>query len=173
MAKTAPRTDEIRQVSFAADRAHETVEFVRSLREHTAHALPVLWRADLSRLPAPRILFHLAPPTQADRSTTVHTWQETYRYGLLHYRRGPGFLIVRDSRPGAVRKEIVLDRPESVGVFDHFAHPRPLPAADDPSYPSVQNLLTDGLLLAVGGLAVALPYRLHRLPLPIEVLGHG
>ncbi|MFI1094179.1 DUF5825 family protein [Streptomyces sp. NPDC020917] len=164
---------EARRVSFAADRAQEAVEFVRSLREHTAHARSLPWRADLSRLPAPRILFHLSPPIEADQSATVRTWRATYRYGLLHYRRGPGFLIVRDFRPGATRDEIVLDRPESVSALEHFADPHPLPAADDPSYPSVQNLLADGMLLAVGGLAVALPYRLHRLPLPIEVLGHG
>lgn len=169
----APRACDTRTVSFVPDRARETLEFVRTLRDHTSRAQPLSWRGDLSGLPDPRILYHLSPPTEADRSAELDTWRETHRYGLLHVRRGPGFVVVRDSRPGASRSEIVMDTPGPGGLLDHYDTPRPLPTADHPSYPAVQELLRNGILLALGGLAVALPYRRHRLPLPLEVLGHG
>lgn len=169
----AHRADDARTVSFVPDQAREALEFVRTLRDHTARAQPLSWRGDLSGLPDPRILYHLSPPTEADPSADLDTWRKTHRYGLLHVRRGPGFVVVHDSRPGAARSEIVVDTPESGSLLDHYDSPRPLPAAGHPSCSAVQDLLRDGLLLALGGLAVALPYRRHRFPLPIEVLGHG
>ncbi|GAB2722556.1 RiPP maturation radical SAM C-methyltransferase [Kitasatospora kifunensis] len=169
----APVAGEVRTVSFVPDRARETLEFIGTLRDHTSRAQVLPWRTDLSGLPDPRLLYHLSPPGQADQPAELDSWRQAHRYGLLHYRRGPGFVVVHDSRPGARRAEIILDTPESGDLLDHYATPRPLPTADHPTFPAVQDLLRDDLLLALGGLAVALPYRLHRLPLPIEVLGHG
>jgi hypothetical protein len=157
-------------ITFRAGDAGAVLESLRTLRDRTARAESAPWHAELSGFQDPQVLFHLAPPETADRPDVLRSWRTAFRYGLLHYRRGPGFLVVHDARPGARSPRTIVDDPQAVAMLDENAGPLPLPSGRSPA---IRELLDSRLLLVMGGHAIPLPYRLQRLPLPVEVLGHG
>ncbi|GAA1949572.1 DUF5825 family protein [Kitasatospora viridis] len=141
----------------------DALGFVADLRDRTARGERVDWQLEaLGLAPDPELLCHLAPPApdQAPR------WHELHRFGLLYYRRGPGFVIVYDARPTATAAQLLLDDPDELRLFDRLARPGPL-ASDDPA---ARRLRTARLVMEVDGWAVALPYRESRLVLPLDIM---
>src|ERR1700740_3363762 len=70
------------------------LHFLRFLREAASHGINVVWESAGDLGCDPRLLYHLPPPA-GDPS-----WRSAYRYGLCHYRVGPGFVVVTDQRHG-------------------------------------------------------------------------
>jgi hypothetical protein len=89
-----------------------------------------------------------------------------HRFGLLYYRRGPGFVIVYDGRPIRLADEILLDEPAEVRLFERLLEPGPLDRDD----PAARRLRAAKLLLEADGMAVTLPYREGRIALPLDVM---
>jgi len=140
----------------------DLLAFVADLRDRTAKAEHVEWRREMIGDADPDLLCHLVPPTSGHKER----WHEVHRFGLLYYRRGPGFVIVYDGRPVAVADELLLDDPEEVRLFERLGQPGPL----TPDDPAASRLRTAGLLLEADGMAVALPYRETRLALPLDIM---
>lgn len=107
-------------------------------------------------------LHHLYPPAavvQGDAGAAAR-WREAYRFGSLMYRKGPGFIHVRDARePGARR--LMLSREahlDAVAALDQGA-------PTDSVNPAVANgFLKNRLVAEIGSYLWWLPYRLHRWP---------
>jgi Family of unknown function (DUF5825) len=143
--------------------------FVASLRDHTARGEQVAWRLDAIGDLDPDLLCHLVPPSGPCSPGMLARWHKAYRFGLLYFRRGPGFVVVYDGRPISAADEILLDEPEEVQLFERLREPAPLGR----SHPAAQRLRAAKLLLETSGLAVALPYRESRIALPLDLFSMG
>jgi hypothetical protein len=133
---------------------------VRSLREAAGQGIAPTWRGSLDFGDDPALLYHLPPPADArDRR-----WTEVFRYGLCHFRVGPGFVTVVDHRRGTTAP-ILLRDPAEIAILHELAEPRACPAS-----PAFSRLVDRGLVLRHAGKALSLPYRLRRWPIPCTAI---
>lgn len=154
------------------------VRIISLLRECSSVGARVTWSLALGadQLDLIRQLDHLPAPTEVTvlgkRIMTADDWRATHTFGLLYFRRGPGFLSVIDRRSGRTDR-IVLDEPAAVDVLtralggcgwaDLTTTPGHTAAATD--------LVRDGLILRVGDQCVTLPVRMRTWPLGVVLLG--
>src|SRR6266516_271837 len=143
--------------------------FVASLRDRTARGEPVAWLLYAVGGLDPDLLCHLVPPAGPCTPGMLARWHKAHRFGLLYYRRGPGFVVVYDGRAISAADEMLLDEPEEVQLFERLRQPAPLGRSD----PAAQRLRAAKLLLEIGGMAVALPYRESRIALPLDLFSMG
>jgi hypothetical protein len=128
-----------------------------SLSEGDVHA----WRA--SGLPAAQVslLLHLPPPEtgggEHDR------WRSAFRRGLCYYRRGPGFVQVKDVREPGRSATFLLDVPEVIEVFLRCLRPTSMTEVDPDA---AKALIEERLMLRVEDQLVTLPYHMRRWPVP-------
>ncbi|MFB4316632.1 DUF5825 family protein [Actinomadura sp. 21ATH] len=149
------------------DDPEATVRAVVWLRDLVPTGRRVAWRGragggiDLS------LLHHLPPPVElgpdTDAKEAMEAWARAYAFGSLHYRMGPGFLQVKDVRDAASPVQTVLEDPALIDAFTACLTPA---AVRDVEAPALRDLVRRRLVLRVGDLAVTLPYRLGRWPVP-------
>jgi hypothetical protein len=139
--------------------------FVAGLREATACARAAEWHARLAGEVDLRPLHHLCPPVSPG-TAGVRAWQRSYRPGQRYYRRGPGFVVLYDTRQGAPHAEVVLSEPAEVELFGRLHDPGPADLAG----PAFARLDDAGALFSLGGMAVLTVGRLRRLILPRNML---
>ena len=162
----------VRLVQFdqTVDMSDDPERVVRALtfiREYTSHGIAVHWRLDAAGLQAWRSLGHLYPPTDltgtgGEDAAALEQWSSAYRICKLFYRRGPGFIHIRDHRSGQLR-QFTIRGVRHIGAIDQLLGGAP--EADVP-----RNVAADfekvQLLGRVGDMLWWLPYRVHRWPLP-------
>jgi Family of unknown function (DUF5825) len=136
-----------------------TLRFLRMLREAAGEGAEVAWQAELG-VTDTRLLHHLPPPAGAAAGPPLSAWRAAYRPALCHYRRGPGFLLVSDGRNGPVVTTKLTG--ESAQTFLRHLDVGQAPAGD----PVFDRLAGLGLILRLGDLALTLPCRLRRWPIP-------
>ncbi|MFI9810245.1 DUF5825 family protein [Streptomyces sp. NPDC052301] len=145
--------------------ARAAIDRLCLVRDLTARAVQVDW--DL-RLPAShgdetwKVLSHLQPPRTAsgltDPETALRAWRTRHYLCKLVWRKGPGFLQIRDRRWGDLRRFTADDPryPAAVARLDRGAH-RSDVAAD-----ILEELTAEHLVLTAGDLVWWLPYRVAR-----------
>jgi hypothetical protein len=142
------------------------------LREFTSHGFSVEWEIrceDVAEI-GPR-LGHLHPPLWSDKSTpalqrALRAWHADYFPGRCVFRRGPGFVEVRDRRFGTLQV-LTLDTPEHIAAVGQLA--AGVPAGE--LVPAVRDDLIGARLVAAhDDLLWWLPTRLYRWPLPTWAL---
>ncbi|MFF4252725.1 RiPP maturation radical SAM C-methyltransferase [Streptomyces sp. NPDC001663] len=89
-----------------------------------------------------------------------------YVYGMLYYRRGPGFVTVMDRRDPTASVRYTLDDPDLLSAFDTLQVPTPLDELTDIQREATSLLAGEGLVRVTDGRAVALPPRIGRWPVP-------
>jgi hypothetical protein len=139
-----------------------TLRFLRALRQAAADCADVGWQADVP-VAENWLLHHLPPPESAVGGLSAGAladWRAAYRPGLCHYRRGPGFLVVSDGRGGAPVMTTLTGA--AAEAFVRYLDVDQAPAAD----PVFGRLVRMGLILPLGDLALTLPYRIRRWPIP-------
>jgi hypothetical protein len=135
------------------------LHFLRFLREAASHGITVAWEQAGDLGCDPVLLYHLPPPA-ADP-----VWRAAYRYGLCHYRVGPGFLVVTDRRRGPAPTPQVLRDAAEVELLRKLDAPGPVDRSS-----AFDRLLGQGLLATYGSEALTLPYRLRRWPIPCTAI---
>ncbi|MFF7751792.1 DUF5825 family protein [Streptomyces sp. NPDC007971] len=145
--------------------ARAAVDRLCLVRDLTARAVQVDW--DLC-LPPDRadhlwkVLSHLHPPRTlagpADADTALHAWRTRHYLCKLVWRRGPGFLQIRDRRWGDLRRFTADDPryPAAIARLDRGVHQADV-AAD-----ILEELTAEHLVLRAGDLAWWLPYHVSR-----------
>ncbi|MEO3811505.1 DUF5825 family protein [Sphaerisporangium sp. B11E5] len=136
------------------------------VRELTGHGIAVDWRL---RLGAERWrpLSHLYPPAEVVGAEDVRReWRDSYHFFKCVYRRGPGFLQVRDRRSEILRK-VTVDGPVHRAAIDHLLEGCPASAIPPPI---LRDLTTMRLVHLLGGTAWWLPYRVRQWPAGKKVL---
>ncbi len=114
-----------------------------------AFGLPLRWTGSLPRRARPPAR-HLPPPGNDP------AWCRDWKFGMLGWRRGPGFVEVLDCRDGMAQITI-----EAQTLTPMFGRGLDRPSSlDDP----VDALVEAGLVAVFAGRAVWLPYRLRSWP---------
>ncbi|MBE1530425.1 DUF5825 family protein [Actinomadura algeriensis] len=132
------------------------------VRELTRIGLSVRWVLECDDDFPVSLLQHLYPPTAVAQGDggAARRWRDAYRFGSLLYRKGPGFVHVRDARTDGARR-LTLGRPahlDAVRALDRGA-PR------ESISPTLANGFRKHRLVAeVGPYLWWLPFRLHRWP---------
>jgi hypothetical protein len=161
-AEETVRDLEVRQpVRLGVDPAFDA-RWLRFLGMATARYQPLRWRLT-GELPWPvRAVVHYAPPAAAD-AEGVDQWQAQHGVALCTYRCGPGFVALRDRRPGGQSiRAMLADR--WVEPF-HALLDRPADTPD--THQLLDELTAAGLALRLGAdQHVVLAQRLSRWPVP-------
>ncbi|GAA4493702.1 hypothetical protein GCM10023191_031550 [Actinoallomurus oryzae] len=134
------------------------LHFLRFLREAASHGIDVVWESAGDLGCDTRLLYHL-PPRAGDPS-----WRSAYRYGLCHYRVGPGFVTVTDQRRGPA-VPITLRGTQEIRLVRNLD--RPGPSEESSAF---IGLVRSGLIISNGRDALCLPYRLRRWPIPCTAI---
>ncbi|MGH3382634.1 MAG: DUF5825 family protein [Actinoallomurus sp.] len=134
------------------------LHFLRFLREAASHDIKVVWESAGDLGCDPRLLYHLPPPAGDP------AWRSAYRYGLCHYRVGPGFVTVSDQRRGPAVPVTLREAQEIRLVRDLD---RPGPAEESSAFVTLRR---SGLIIGHARGALCLPYRLRRWPIPCTAI---
>ncbi|GGX97946.1 DUF5825 family protein [Streptomyces hiroshimensis] len=155
-----------------ADSPATAVHAIALVRALTGVGIVVDWAVRPAAAAEWRALGHLAPPRAVEGAGTAgaeqiaRTWRETHLPGLCIWRRGPGFIEVRDHR--AARSVIsVLDGPEALDAQRRVLDGAPTAALP---VPLARQWAEQKLLLTVGDRSVWLPCRPHHWPFPAMLL---
>ncbi|MDI6515663.1 DUF5825 family protein [Streptomyces coelicoflavus] len=134
------------------------------VRDLTARAVMVEWelRLDSGEGKTWRRLSHLQPPAAlhgpADAGESLRSWQRGHYLCKCLWRKGPGFLQIRDRRWGELRR-FTADEPEydtAVRLLDYGA------LAGTVDHTALADFRSEHLVLDVGPYAWWLPYRVSR-----------
>ena len=141
------------------------------LRELTSWGVAVDWRLRPGEhTEVWRRLNHLYPPAeligQPDAQEALDTWRETFYLCKCVYRRGPGFIEVRDRRNGTLSR-FVIDDPAYLAAVEALIGGAP--AASVPAG-ILEDFAAEGLAGIAGGSAWWLPYRVRRWPWPSMIV---
>lgn len=163
-------------VTGADETAVDTVRRLVLIRELTSHGIAVDWRLRLpgadadewlpySHLRAPVEL--LPPPGgEGDPAAQLAAWGKGFYFDRCTYRRGPGFVQVRDRRSGRLNL-LTIDDPAYLAVLDQLLDGA---AITDVDLGIARDFGEEGLVTKIGDLLVWLPHRLRRWPLPSMVI---
>ncbi|WP_329264688.1 DUF5825 family protein [Streptomyces sp. NBC_01478] len=144
------------------------------VRELTSHGIAVDWTL---RMPDPaqwRALSHLYPPAGVFRGSTgaenedhvVTAWRGSFHIAKCGYRRGPGFLEIRDHRWGSFRR-LVVNAPRST-AFQGLLDGVPVVASASTER-VLERYLRENLVHRAGRYLWWTPYRLRRWPLSTTI----
>ncbi|QUI29677.1 hypothetical protein H9W91_01440 [Streptomyces alfalfae] len=134
------------------------------VRDLTARAVMVEWELRLAPGAGEswRALSHLQPPAAlqgpADAEESLRTWRRGHYLCKCLWRKGPGFIQIRDRRWGELRR-FTADEPEyeeAIGLLDHGAPADTVPRA------VLDDFRGEQLILELGPYAWWLPYRVSR-----------
>jgi hypothetical protein len=108
-----------------------------------------------------------APAASASTRETVvpaelEHWRRTFYLCKCFYRRGPGFLQVRDRRRGVLNR-FVIDDPRYLAAVDRLLDGAPV---EDLPPDVLGDFVQEGLAGTAGTLGWWLPYRVRRWPWP-------
>ena len=142
-----------------------TLRAVARLREVALLGPQVSWRGRLTGAIDIALLCHLPPPEALEHGD-AEGWRATYRYGSCYYRRGPGFIEIKDARDPSTVLRSMLDTPDMVGAFTACLAPVVVAGLPEAQREIIARLTDRGLVLTAGGRAVALPYRMSKWPVP-------
>lgn len=154
--------DPVVDLSGDADPA-SIVPAMIALRELTAWGLVIDWRVRFGvNHPVWRRLTYLYPPAEVfDHPASADAllrWREAFRPGLCAYRRGPGFLEVRDRRTSWLSR-FTIDDPEYLAAVEPL-----LTGTSRAAIPSAvfDHYSREGLVGVAGEIAWWLPHRIRR-----------
>ncbi|MFJ9898144.1 DUF5825 family protein [Streptomyces sp. NPDC091280] len=144
------------------------------VRELTSHGIAVDWTL---RMPEPdrwRALSHLHPPAAVLRGPTgedidahvVTAWRDSFHIAKCGYRRGPGFLEIRDHRWNSFRR-LVVNAPRS-RAFQGLLDGVPV-VASATTERALAGYLRENLVHRAGRHLWWTPYRLRRWPLSTTI----
>ncbi|MFB7596132.1 DUF5825 family protein [Streptomyces sp. NPDC056160] len=147
-----------------AGRAAEEVAALSLVRDLTARAVLVEW--DLCLAPqaadAWQVLSHLQPPRRiegpAGSVEALRAWRRGHYLCKCLWRKGPGFVQIRDRRWGELRR-FTADEPEYEHTIERLAYGAP---AGSVATAVLDDFRGERLVLDVGPLAWWLPYRISR-----------
>ncbi|MEU7027769.1 DUF5825 family protein [Streptomyces sp. NPDC046275] len=140
------------------------LSFVRDL---TSYGVEVDWRAEMTAPEGPEwwVFSHLFPPSFIEGprgAEALRIWRARYHVGRCFFRRGPGFLQIRDRRKGGLRRLTVADE-AYVSAVEALAADR---GEDAVPAPAMAVFEKHHLAVRIGDGVWWAPYRLRRWAAP-------
>lgn len=144
-----------------------TEQALALIRELTSYAIVVDWRLHLGgHVDLWRHLCHFYPPSAVldpGGSEILRTWSARHFIGQCVYRRGPGFVQVRDRRSKSLEKIVTIDEPDYLEAIQLLLKGAETAAV---SSQALADFASEDLVLHVGDRALWLPYLIRRWPIP-------
>ncbi|HWU09900.1 MAG TPA: DUF5825 family protein [Streptomyces sp.] len=133
------------------------------IRELTSYGVEVNWRAKMTAPDGPEwwVFSHLFPPSVLEGprgAEALALWRARYHVGRCFFRRGPGFLQIRDRRHAGLRRLTVPDGAYVSAVESLLAGH----GADSVSAAVMSVFEKHHLAVRIGGGVWWAPYRLRR-----------
>ncbi|TDD87139.1 DUF5825 family protein [Actinomadura rubrisoli] len=141
----------------------QTLSFLAWLRDRLSQGTIVRWRGTVAPSLAGHALYHLPPPGDGEETAD---WRSRFRLGLCYYRRGPGFIQIKDVRDPGDSATFLLDEPVLVQTFTRCLAPRSLAGAEPAEREAIEALVDARLLLRLDDLVMTLPSHMTRWPVP-------
>lgn len=159
---------ELREPIRFGDDVRRDVATLRFLKAATEQYVRLSWRLEGDPPWPLRTVSHLRPPEESG-TPLVSAWRRQHSFGLCTYRIGPGFVLLRDSRPDGQKIRAKLTGPW-VEVFQRLVS-EDRHGADDQAEQLLRELQNAGLALVFGdGRHLVLPTRLSRWPVPYHAI---
>lgn len=152
----------------AGEDLDEDLRLIRFLREATSHALRLDWVLGGRPLVELRNLMHLVPPASGVNPNVAEyaaAWRAAFRYGTYYYRRGPGFVLAKDVRPGGPAAHLTIDG-ISASHFLALAEASVVSQLDPEVREALDDAVNFGLALCGGRHFTVLPFRMRHWPVP-------
>jgi hypothetical protein len=146
------------------EQSQQSLNLICQLRDRMAEGVIMKWRGELLELIDVTALCHLPPPSGKGRA--VDEWRSRFRPGLCYFRKGPGFIQIKDVRDPAASASLILDDRPLIDAFTRCLCPTPLAALEPAEKASVDALRAEGLLLQIDDHVTTLPYRMSQWPVP-------
>jgi hypothetical protein len=136
--------------------------WLASLRDAVSALVTVRWTGQVT-LPPTLVtnLVHLPPPTDTENQP----WHDLHPGSALYFRRGPGFIQIKDTRRNRHRMIITLDHPAELELFERIARPVDIGELAG-LHRHLHEFLDAGLAYQAGDLVVGLTTHLRRWPIP-------
>lgn len=151
------------QVDF--DAASAAAQMLRLVRDLTSCSVKVNWALKPHQFSI-EPLYCLQPPAEINgaQPEALRDWSARFRFGLLYWRAGPNFIVIRDARTNAIN-HFTLDEPDYIKAIwaGHFGKP-----FSEVSAEAVDALTGEGLIYTISDQAVLLPYRMRHWPIPFN-----
>ncbi|MEO6504113.1 MAG: DUF5825 family protein [Jatrophihabitantaceae bacterium] len=166
------RVELSRPVDLSGGMDHRTLVWsMLLLRELTSWGIAVDWQLRPGEhAEVWQRLNHLYPPAallgHPDADEVLTDWRETFYLCKCVFRRGPGFVEVRDRRNASLSRFIV-DDPEYLAAIEALINGV---LAADVSQGVLREFVDEGLAGVAGDLAWWLPYRVRRWPWPSMIV---
>lgn len=141
---------------------------LRWLRDVTSHAIRLTWTLEGAPLLDRRDYCHLVPPSAfatLGNADVVTRWRSEFRYGTFYYRVGPGFVTVKDVRPGGDHARMTISGPDAA-LFSRLAQTSCHQAGDEPLEAALSVMSGAGLARYTRSSLLVLPFRLRHWPVP-------
>jgi hypothetical protein len=142
--------------------------FIAWLRDRMSAGERVRWSGDLPPSFDTASLHHLQPPVTTGRtppSQAITAWQASFRPALYYYRKGPGFIQIKDVRDPAAAVRITLNDPTHILVFERCQQPLRPSELSAEEREALAQLTQAGLLLQLGEHLTTAPYRMSHWPI--------
>jgi hypothetical protein len=138
--------------------------WLAALRDAASAPVAVRWTGQVALAPSLiSNVVHLPPP--APTSAATQLWHDLHPSSALYYRRGPGFILIKDVRRSRRRMIITMDDPVELELFDHIT--RPVEIGLLTRFGSqLTEFLDTGLACRAGNLVVGIATHLRRWPIP-------
>jgi hypothetical protein len=153
----------------AGEDVDEDLQLIRFLREATSHALRLDWVLGGLPLVELRNLTHLVPPTSGVNPSVdeyAASWRAAFRYGTYYYRRGPGFVLAKDVRPGGPAAHMTIDG-ISAAQFVALAEASVVSQLDPEARDALDDAVSFGLALSGSRHFTVLPFHMRHWPVPV------
>lgn len=133
------------------------------IRDLTSYGVEVDWRARMTEPDGPEwwVFSHLFPPSVLEGprgAEALNIWRARYHVGRCFFRRGPGFLQIRDRRHAGLRRLTVSDGAH-VSAVESLVADR---GADSVPAALMSVFEKHRLVIRIGGDVWWAPYRLRR-----------
>jgi hypothetical protein len=157
-------------VALGANSPEETIRFIRFLRDATSRLMVVRWTASVDLPEDESTLSHLTPPAEAADTNVIDRWKGRHRYASFHWRQGPGFVLVKDARPGRPVARYAIDGDIDLEAFHRLQAVCRRSALPTRLATSVNGLVEAGLAMELDDWLTLLPTRIRLWPVPFTAV---
>jgi len=137
------------------------------VRDLTSCLVPVEWRLHCSDGAKIQELVCFQPPRSVSGAfCDLDTWTREFRYGLLYWRAGPDFVVIRDTRQESVNV-VTLNVGPYLDAFKVCSEGSRCNLVDTDA---LRLFVSDHLILELDEWRLSLPYRMRRWPIPCNAI---